>query len=134
MVQLCLKLVGIAWFEVENHTVDAVAQSGRRWAVGEDVAEMCLTCCATDFGATHKERTVIVLTDRRAVCRLCVARPTCARIKLVVGLEQRLSATNTLEHASTLLVIEWARERSFRSVLTGDVVLFLSKLLSPLGI
>ena len=43
----------VPWDKVEGHTVDAVAQSGGRWAIFEDVTEVSATRLANHLHAPH---------------------------------------------------------------------------------
>ena len=53
--------------ELQGDTVDAITRTRRLRSIREDVTEMRITFGAANLGATHQERTVVVLADRVAV-------------------------------------------------------------------
>ncbi len=66
--------------KIERVAVHAIAQTGRRRAVGEDMAEMSITLRAGDLGAAHREARIIMLGDGVAACRRIEAWPAGAAV------------------------------------------------------
>src|SRR5215217_4585033 len=78
--------------EIERGGVDAVAQTRRRRAVREDMAEVAAAAGAQDLGAHHAVRRVNLLLDRVRAARREERGPATARVVLRVGAEELGSA------------------------------------------
>src|SRR6478735_13350 len=65
--------------EIHRHAIDAIAQSGRRGAVREDVAEMTAAAAAMAFSAHHAVAAVMRLFDRAGL-GVIEARPAGAAL------------------------------------------------------
>src|ERR1041384_307091 len=102
--------------EIHRHAVDAIAQSGRRRAVREDMAEMAAAAAAMHLGAHHAVAHVARLLDRTRL-RIVEARPAGAALELLLRPEQRLPATRAAKRAGALLEIERAAARPLGPVL-----------------
>src|SRR5262245_33032233 len=63
--------LGIILVELQGDTVDAITRTRRLRSVREHVTEMRVAFGATNLGATHEERPVVVLADRAAF-RRCI--------------------------------------------------------------
>src|SRR4051794_2425567 len=81
-----------ARLQLQGGRVDAVAESGRRWAVGEDVAEVAATAAACDLGPGHEVAPVLVLGDLIRADRPVEAGPAGSRVELGIGREELLAA------------------------------------------
>src|SRR5512134_3179758 len=82
------RLTACGRLEVQRHAVDAVAQAGGGWAVGEDVAEMAAAVGAMHLRTDH----AVALVDRlfdRAFERHGEAWPPGAAFEFQLGLEER---------------------------------------------
>src|ERR1700752_4053772 len=108
--------------EIHRHAVDAIAQSGRRRAVGEDMAEMTAAAAAMAFGADHAVGAILRFLDRAGL-GIVEARPAGAALELLLRLEQHLPAARAGEGAGALLVVERAAARPLGAVLAHDVKL-----------
>ena len=75
--------------EVQGHTVDAVAEAGRRRAVLEHVALVSTAPGAVDLGPDHEQAIVLRGADR-ALDRRPEARPAGAAVELRLRREQRV--------------------------------------------
>src|SRR3954451_17469196 len=69
--------------EIHRHAIHAIAQSGRRGAVREDVAEMTAAAAAVAFGPYHPVAAVMRLFDRTGL-RIVEARPTGTALELLL--------------------------------------------------
>src|SRR5215203_6103046 len=108
--------------EVRRHTVDAVAQAGRRRPVRKDVAEMTAATAAMHLGSDHAVGAIHGLLDRPRL-RIVEARPAGAALELLLRRKQRLPATGTRERAGALLEVQRAASRPLGAVLAHDVEL-----------
>src|SRR5687768_7194079 len=77
--------------KVQGDAVDAVAQAGRRRAVGEHVAEVSAAAAAVHLGPHHAVGAIHGGLDR-SLERLEEARPSRAALELAPGHEERLFA------------------------------------------
>src|ERR1700752_80868 len=119
--------------EIHRHAVDAIAQSGRRRAVGEDMAEVTAAAAAMAFGADHAVGAVLRFLDR-ARLRVVEARPAGPALELLLRLEQLLPAARASKGAGALLVVERAAPRPLAAMLAHDVKLLGGQDLAPLGL
>src|SRR4029079_10443691 len=108
--------------EIHRYAIDAIAQSGGRGAVREDVAEMAAAAAAMALGADHAIGTVVRFFDR-ARFRIVEARPAGAALELFLRLEQFLTAARAGESAGALLVVQRAASRPLGAVLAHDLEL-----------
>src|SRR6266581_2549973 len=79
--------------QLQRRGVDAVADTGRRGPVGEEVAEMAAAARAHDLGANHPVGRVRLLVDRIARGGRVERRPSAAGVVLRVRAEQLGAAT-----------------------------------------
>src|SRR6516165_8277360 len=112
--------------EFQGNAVDAVAQSGGRRAVLEDMAQMSAAATAMHLGAWQQQQVVGGGADGVRQ-RPVEARP--AGLAVVFGLrgEHRKIATRAGKRALALLVVERARARGFGAVPPQHVVLRLGE-------
>ncbi len=120
--------------QIQRRRVDAVAQSGRRRAVGEDVAEVGAAVVAGDFGAQHAEAAVDVLVDQFFVVRRVKTRPAAARIELGLGAEKRGTAADAAVGAVAVGIPIFASEGGLGAFFAGDAVFGRGQLGTPLGV
>src|SRR3989344_4362092 len=79
--------------QLQRGRVDAIAQTGRLWPVGEDMPEMRAALAAMHLGEAHEKAAVILFTDILGFHRRVEAGPAGAGIELGVGAEQLGAAT-----------------------------------------
>jgi hypothetical protein len=118
------------WLKGDAGGVNAVALTGRRGAVGEDVAEMSAAAGASHFDAAHSERLVFVHVN---CSRLCIIKrwPTASRVKLGSRRKQRLPTSCTGITPIVFCVVILAGEGPLRALLTQDLILLRRQLLAP---
>src|SRR5262249_54348926 len=117
--------------EFERDAVHAVALAGRLRAVVEDVAEMSAAAAAVHLGARN-DHAVIVRRTHGALDRRVEARPAGTAVEFGLRLVERQVAGGALEHAGAMLVVERARERTFRAVLAQHLELRRREQAAPL--
>src|SRR5205085_8414559 len=117
--------------EVHGDAVDAIAQVGRRRAVGKNVAEVAPATAAMHLGAAHS-KTAIDRGFDRTRDGIVEARPAGAALEFSLRREQRLSAARALEGAVAFLEIERAAPGRFGPVLPHDLVLLGREQPAPL--
>ena len=116
--------------EVEGNTVDAVAKTGRRRAVFEDVPEVSAATATVHFRAFHPEGAI----DGRAQCavkRREETGPAGAAFELALGDKERLSTARAGEGARAMLGEQRTRARTFGAVTAQDVVLLWRQRAAP---
>src|SRR5690606_8377035 len=109
----------------------AVAQAGRRRAVGEDVAQMAVAAGTAHLGADHAVGAVLVLGHGVLGDRLGERRPAGARLELLARLEQRIAATRTNVGPRLLRPKKAALPGRLRPVLPQNAILLRRKAPSP---
>jgi hypothetical protein len=102
--------------------VHAVAQAGRRWPVGEHVAEVPVAAGAADLGAAHAVGAVVDLDHRVGAQGLRERRPATARRELPARREERLAAAGAHVGARLVRADEAPLEGPFGAVLAKDAV------------
>jgi hypothetical protein len=116
--------------EVEGDTIDAVAKTGRRRAVFEDVTEVSAATAAVHFRAFHTEGAI----DGRAQCafkRREETGPAGAALELALGDKERLSTARAGERTRTVLGEQRTGARTFGAVSAQDVVLLWRQRAAP---
>src|SRR5262249_12778330 len=131
-VACSLFLRALARSKRQRSAVDAIARAGGFGSVGEDMAEMRAARGATDLGAAHEPRTILVFADGVRFGWRTEAGPAGAGIEFGFRPKQWRTATHAVEHALTLFAVERMRERGLGAVLTRDAVLLGVEQLSPL--
>src|SRR5262245_57819173 len=109
--------------EVERRGVDAVAQPGRPWAVGEEVAKVGAAVRAHDLGSRHAQREVALLGYAALLDDVVERRPAGARIELRARVEQRLVAHHAAVGALGVVIPVDATERPLGMCFLGDRIL-----------
>src|SRR6516225_7531535 len=117
--------------EFQGNAVDAVAQSGGRRAVLEDMAQMSAAAPAMHLGAWQQQQVVGGGADRVRQ-RPIEARPT--GLAVVFGLRGEKIAARAGKRALALLVVERARAGGFGTAPPQHVVLRLGEDGSPLAV
>jgi hypothetical protein len=110
--------------EFERGGVDAVAEACWCGAVVEDVAEVGFAIAALDLGPPHEEAVVGLGFDVVLVYGCGEAWPPCSRIKLSLGTEQVVAATNAQVDAGVMVVPVRARVGSLGPLLPSNMKLF----------
>ena len=110
--------------EFERGGVDAIAEAGWCGAIVEDMAEVGFALAAQDFGPPHEEAVVGLVSDLALVYGYGEAWPPCSRIKLSLGTEQLVAATDALVDTGLMVVPVGARVGSLGSLLSGYVKMF----------
>src|SRR5689334_4696523 len=82
----------LAGDERERRGVEAVAAAGRRWPIGEDVAEVPVAATAPDLDTLHPVRAVAQVGDVLGIERLVEGRPAGPRLELRARPKQRQPA------------------------------------------
>src|SRR3954462_15426080 len=96
----------LSGFELQRHSIHAVALAGRLRTVGKHMAEMAAALRALDLHPRH----AVAAIGRRlngALDRAIEARPAAAALVLRVGGEERLPAGATDERAVAFFLIQW---------------------------
>lgn len=131
-------LPSFAWFcrlrlfsKLQGGGVDAVAQSGWRRSVFEDVAEMSVATVADDFGSDCEEASVGLFADVIFLDWLPVTRPASAGFVFGLGAEERQVAGSAVIGSLFLVVPMEAGEGAFSSFLSKDSVLLFGQELFP---
>jgi len=127
------RLVGVGWrgLEGQGDAVDAVAQSGRRRTIVEDVAEVAVAATAMHGRAHHAERSVLggfdCVLERRPK-----ARPPGSAVELRARREQDKVAAPARENTWSVFVQQRTRECRLRATLSQHRILFGRQPLPPL--
>src|ERR1700688_1300449 len=116
--------------ELQRDAVDAVAQSGRRRAVVEDVTEMAVAPVAVDFVALHSDARVARLRDR-IFQRRVETRPAGTAVEFRRRREERQGATGAGKRPGSVLVLERARTGNLGAAPAQDVELFRAEAFPP---
>ena len=131
-------LPSFAWFcgfglfsKLQGGGVDAVAQSGWRRSVFEDVAEMSVATVADDFGSDCEETSVGLFADVVFLDWFPVTRPAGAGFVFGFGAEERQVAGDAVIGSLFLVVPIEAGEGAFGSFFSNDSVLLLGQKLLP---
>src|SRR5688572_16739759 len=101
--------------EVQRHAVDAVAKTGRRRPVLEDVPQVPAAAAAMHFGTGHPVAAVHGGAGR-PLERGEEAGPAGPALELAAGRKQRLAAAGTAERAGVFLLQERTRTRRLGAV------------------
>src|SRR4051794_40046704 len=117
-----IRATSLLRLEIHRDAIDAIAQSGRRRAVREDVAEVAAAAAAMAFGAHHAIGMVVRFLERAGL-RIVEARPAGAAFEFLLRFEQLLPAPRAGEGAGALLEIQRAASGPLGAVLAHDVEL-----------
>ena len=107
--------------EREAHRIDAIALSGRRRPIGEDMSLMRAAARADDLGPDHAVAGVADVFEVTFGERLREARPARAALELGAAMEQRKAAEAAGEDARPLFLKENAAKRRLGAMLEEDV-------------
>src|SRR5689334_19187834 len=121
---------GFAGMEIERDAVHAIAQSGRRRPVLEDVAEMAAAVAAMHLGA-HHEKAAVALGFHRAIERRGKARPAGAAVEFGGGVEQRPAAAGAMIDAGGVFLVERAGAGALGAMLAQHAILLRREALAP---
>lgn len=94
------------------------------------MAQVRVAVHAAHFDATHAVAHVFNLIDARRIEGSVVARPTAARVVLVIGREELGVATDAAVHAGSFLIVIRASEGALRAATARDLVLLRRELCS----
>jgi hypothetical protein len=115
-------------FEVQGQGVDAIALAGGFWAVGENVAKVCLAVAANHFGADH----AVGFIDNGFYFALgediVKAGPAGSRVEFGFGGEEVLAAGYTAVYAFLIMFVEFSTKRSLGALKVAHVFLLLAKM------
>ncbi len=120
------------FFKRQADGVDTVTHPGRFRSVGEDVPEVGIAFCTSDFDTCHTETAVFDLAERLGAVRFEEAWPSRTGIVLCIGSEQRSVAADAVIDPVTFEIIVFAAERCLCSVLSADLKGFRRELRPPL--
>jgi hypothetical protein len=118
----------LGWDEAERGRVHAEALAGRRRAILEHVAEMCVAVLRAHFDARHAVRLVSDRGDVAGLEWLGEARPACTGIELVGRGEERLSARDIDVDARRVVVPIFVAEGRLGAAVLGDFELLRCEL------
>lgn len=110
-------------FKVQRSGVDAVAQAGRAWPVGEDVPQVAAAAGAGDFHPPHSQAQVFVLGDGFRVDGKQKTGPAAAGIELFPTQKQQRTAARAMVVSALAILRERAGERPLRSLFTQNPIL-----------
>src|SRR4249919_4334145 len=131
MVMRSWRLVGVR--EAQGDGIHAIAQTGRRRTIVEDVTKVRIAATAGNRRAFHADQIVtggdfVYLGDR-----LPETRPAGAGVELGRGIEQRGVAADAAIDAAIVQVPVFAGERALGAGFAGDVIRARRQLFSPFG-
>src|SRR4029078_2064187 len=118
-----IRLLRRLFLKSQNCTVHAVSQTGRLRPVIKNVSQMCIAAATKHFGSCHETAAVIFHFYVSLVHRLIKTGPTSPRFELVLAVEQRQSAADTLIDSVAVLVPVFAGECALGSFFSRDVEL-----------
>src|SRR5690606_11215843 len=113
------------------HRVNAIPQPCRRWAVGEDVAQVGVAAGAEDFGAVHAVAVVFAGGDGVFADGGVVAGPAAAGVELGVGVEQGCVAAHAVVLARLTLEVIGAGKWPFGPLESANLILGVIQLGAP---
>jgi hypothetical protein len=109
----------------QRRRVYAIAQStGVFGTIVEDMAKMTVTVARSDFGSTHAMSAISAFLYVVRFNRLGEARPTAVAVELVEGRKQWLTRYDVHIDSRLIMIPIRILERTFGSVLLGDLELF----------
>lgn len=108
--------------KLKRDAVHAIAKTGRRRAVIENVAEMAAATATVHFGSCEHEP-VVARRFNGVRQRPIETRPTRAAVELRGRIEQPQIAACARVTSRALLLIERTRHRGFRAVVAQDRIL-----------
>src|SRR2546422_4435395 len=120
-------------YELERRRVQAVAQAGRRRAVGKHVTEVAVTPSAADLGTDHPGTRVADGSDVVGIERLEEAGPARTRLELRLRPEERQAAQPARVRARFFLVQQGAAEGPLGAVVQQDPTLLRGQRLGEAG-
>ena len=103
--------------------IDAVAQTGWRWAVGKYMPQVCVARSAHHFGAPHQKRIVGVFGNRIFGNRFEKRRPASARIKFCRRIKQTATAAHATINTVRFAVVIGASKCPLGAFLAGYLIL-----------
>src|SRR5947207_11164810 len=110
-------------FELQRDAVQAVAQSGRRRAIVENVTEMRAATRAKNFIALHAETVVFHGRDDPGDKRFGKTGPASAGFELRVAREQQRVASGAMENAAAMFRQQDGGTRALGRVATENRIL-----------
>jgi hypothetical protein len=110
----------VPWLELQGHTVQTIAKSGRFRSVIEDVPEVSATTSAKDFTAFPPEAGICGGDNIGRDKWFPKTRPARAGFELRVAGEQRKIARRTAEDSGTMFFQQGTRASPLRSFLSQD--------------
>ena len=113
--------------EVEADRIDAIALSGRRRPIRENMALVRSASRADDLRPDHAVAGIANRIEMALGERLGEARPAGSALELGAAMEQGQPAQPAGKHALAFLVEEQAAERRLRPMLEQDVLLFRAR-------
>ena len=120
--------------EFQRYRVDAVAQPGGSWAIGENMSEVGIAGGASHLGSMH----AVAVIGLEAECSrghwLPVAGPSAARVVLASGIEQERMAAHAVVDAIGVVIPVGSREWRLGPRASTDGVLLRRQLAAPLGV
>ena len=120
-------------FEIQCYRVHAIAFAGRLWAVGKNVAQMCIAAGAANFSAQHSVAGVGKTDGGASYGLFPEAGPAAPGVELGAGMEQECATANAVVIALGFQSVVFPGKRRLGASFTGDPVLLGAELRVPLG-
>ena len=98
------------------------------------MAEMRVTPTTENLDPVHPVAVIRNCANVIRVDRIYKTGPTGTRIELGSGAEEGQSTTDTGIESGCMIVVKRATERTFRTLATGDFILFRSQKIAPFGV
>src|SRR5271165_4801105 len=106
------------WIQLQRNRINAVAESRRAWAVGEDMSQVPAATRTRHLYSAHAQSVVFVGIDLVFRCRLEKAWPAATGVELRVRQEQFLPTRCTLVHSGGHDALVLAAKRPLGPLLT----------------
>lgn len=117
--------------QLQRCRIDAVTQTGRRWPVGEHMAQMSIAFATLHFDAVHAVAEIIQAGNGIFTERLKVAGPATPGVKLGIRIEQLSAAAGAVINTRRLAVMVFAGKGSLRATQPTDMKLRIRQLFAP---
>ena len=114
-----------AGLEFQCRRIHAIAQTGRLGAIGENMTEMRIALAAERFSPLHTVTPVAFLNDFVRSFWLPKTGPTRVRVVFAFRVKQLVAATYATINTLDFIVAEFTRERRFRALFTGHMILLI---------
>jgi len=131
---LAMTIDNLSLSESKRGRVHAIAQSRRLRAIIEDMAEMCATIRADDFGSRHSERVIRDLTNSLFIDLLIKAGPAGTRFEFCFRIKECLIADDAMVNAVLVVIPILSSVRTLGTFFLRNVILLRCEPFTKLGI